>query len=287
MKKYIYIILASVLLFSCCGLLQAQSEKPELLLTPAYFNNNNQTQYLVATAKSKIEGKFQMIPNIHVSFYITDESAPNLLGKAVTNNKGQAVLMIPASARDEWNKSPKQHFLLVSAANKQFAETRGTVEITKAKIQIDTAADRSVVATLLALKDSTWVPVIAADLRVAVKRQNGDLNINETPTFTTDSSGRVTTEFKRENLPGNTRGNLVLIARLDDNELYGNLSAEKEVPWGVVLTQVSTFNHRTLFARRGYSPVWLELIAYSIVVSVWGIILYLLLQIRNIKKLGA
>jgi len=58
------------------------------------------------------------------------------------------------------------------------------------------------------------------------------------------------------------------------------------VPWGINLVYVSNFDHRSLFARRGYSPIWLELLAYKIVVVVWVIIFYLLLQIKRIKKLG-
>ena len=67
---------------------------------------------------------------------------------------------------------------------------------------------------------------------------------------------------------------------------YGNLSSEMIVPWGKKSVYMTNFDHRTLFARRGYSPLWLELLAYTIVVAVWSIIFYLLVQIKNIKKLG-
>lgn len=287
MKKNRFTFFTLLILQMVCVTVFAQAEKNELLLDVAYYNNNNQTQYLVVTAKSKIDGKFQMIPNISLSFYITDETPANLLGKAVTNDKGKATLMIPASAKEAWNSAARQTFHAVSVVTRQFDETRGSTEITKAKIQIDTAADKTIAATLLALKDSIWVPVAAADLRVAIKRLGGDLNVNETPAYTTDSLGMVTAEFKRENLPGDAKGNLTLIARLDESELYGNLSAETVVPWGVVETHVSTFDHRTLFARRGHSPWWLEAMAYSIVVAVWGILIYLVFQIRKIKQMGA
>lgn len=286
MKKFKYIGLA-ILVFSITGLqLFAQAEKNELSLSVAYFNNNNQTQYLKAVAKSKIDGKFQMIPNIALAFYITDETAPNLLGKSVTNEKGEAVLMIPASAKSEWVKSAKQLFTVVSTSNKQFDEAKGTTEITKAKIKIDTLADKNVVATLFELKDSIWLPVKAADLKIAIKRQGGDLNVSETPTYATDSLGVATAEFKRENLPGDAKGNLTLIAKLDESDLYGNLTVEKVVPWGVVETYNSNFDHRTLFARRGYSPLWLEFLAYSIVLAVWTVLFYLVIQIRKIIRLG-
>jgi hypothetical protein len=54
--------------------------------------------------------------------------------------------------------------------------------------------------------------------------------------------------------------------------------SQKVAPW--------YFDHRSLFARRGHSPIWLELLAYGIVAVVWAVIIYLLFQIRNIKKLG-
>jgi hypothetical protein len=49
---------------------------------------------------------------------------------------------------------------------------------------------------------------------------------------------------------------------------------------------MTNFDHRSLFARRGHSPIWLELLAYSIVVAVWSVIIFLLVQIKNLKKLG-
>jgi len=287
MRKHLYIAFV-VILFSFIGVqIFAQAEKNELSLNVAYYNSNNQMHYLKAQAKSKINGKLQMIPGIELAFYITDETAPNLLGKSVTNEKGEAVLLIPASAKDEWNKSAAQHFSAVSVTNKQFETTSGSVDIVKAKIQIDTLEDRNIVATLFELKDSIWAPVKEVDLRVAIKRQVGELNVNETPTYTTDSLGMVTAEFKRENFPGDSKGNLVLIVKLDENDVYGNLTAEKIVPWGVIETHVSIFNDRSLFARRGYSPLWLEILAYSIVLVVWIVLFYLVNQIRKIIQLGA
>ncbi len=277
----------AVLLFNFIGLNAfSQAEKNELTISIGYYNNNSQIHYLVAQAKSKIDGRFQQIPNVALSFYITNATIPNLLGKAVTNEKGEALLLIPPSAKNEWNKSAKQSFIVTSSASKQFDEATATLEITKAKIMIDTLPDKNIVATLFELMDSAWVPVKEVDLKVAIKRLGGDLNVNETPTYSTDSLGAVAAEFKREKLPGDANGYLTLIAKLDEHEIYGNITAEKLVPWGVVIKHASNFDKRTLFARRGHSPWWLELLAYSIVLAVWSILIYLIVQIKNIKKLG-
>jgi hypothetical protein len=282
MNKHSKIFFSAILLQLLAITAFSQAEKNDLSLSISYFNSNNHTQYLVAHAKSKIDGKFQMIPNIHLSFYIATEDAANLLGKAVTNEKGDALLFIPPTAKDEWKKSAKISFIIVSQKSKEFDEAKGNVEITKAKIQIDTAADRKVTATLLELKDTVWTPVKAIDVKIAVKRMDADLNVAETPTYATDSLGVASADYKRDSLPGDSKGNLTLIAK----DLYGNLSSEKIVPWGKSIKYYTEYDKRTLFARRGKSPVWLELLAYSIVVAVWGVLIYLFGQIKKLKQLG-
>ena len=208
-----------------------------------------------------------------------------MLGTVTTNDVGDAVLLIPPSAKNEWVKSPNQTFVAVSTATQQFNEARGELAITKAKLQIDTAEGKIVNAKLVALIDTLWTAIADVEMQIGVKRLDGNLSVNETPTFTTDSIGGVTAEFKRDSLPGDTKGNLVLVASIIDNELYGNLTTEIEVPWGSKSVYTTNFDHRTLFARRGHSPIWLELLAYTIVLAVWSVIIYLVFQINKIKKI--
>lgn len=289
MKKQYHKILLAIFGFLPLLIIAQGVEKNSLSLTLKYFNNNNQTQYLVVQAKSKIDGKFQQIPNIPVSFYIASETVKeNLLGKAITNEKGEASLLIPASAKAEWVKTISPNFIVVSEATKRFDEGKGDATITKAKIKIDTAEGRVINAKVMELKDSIWVLVKGVDLTLGVKRLGGNLNVNETQTYTTDSLGAVIAEFKRENLPGDVAtGKLTIVATVTDNETYGNLTAEIPVVWGNKFNYNSNFDRRTLFARRGHSPLWLELMAYGIIIAVWGVILYLIIQLKKIIKLGA
>ncbi len=293
MKKHNYLFPAMVLfsLISIASVAQTAAKnatRNDLLLSLGYFNTNNQTQYLSAKAKTKIDGKFQMVSGISLSFYISnDSSAANLLGKAVTDAKGNAYLLIPPAAQSEWKKSVKQSFVAVFAASNLYDETKANVQIAKAKLKIDTAADKKITVTALELKDTSWVPVKGVELKVAVKRMGGDLNVSETQTYTTDSTGTISAEFKRDSLAGDAKGNLVLIAKVEDNDTYGNFSAEQTVPWGIKTEYLSAYDKRTLFARRGHSPIWLEIMAYSIIVAVWGVLIYLIGQMRKIKALGA
>ncbi|MEN9697786.1 MAG: hypothetical protein RLZ56_1207 [Bacteroidota bacterium] len=288
MRKHNIISLLVLCIALVPSILMAQAvEKNSLSLTLKYFNDNNNTHHLLVQAKSKIDGKFQTVPNIPVQFYINnDADKVNLLGKGITNERGMAIIEIPPNAKEAWLQSPNQNFVVVGAATKKFEEGRGELTITKAKIKIDTAEGKMVTAKLVALVDTTWTPIAAVDVVVGVKRLGGLLNVNETQTYPTDSSGSVLAEFKRDSLPGDQKGNIVLVASVVDNEVYGNLSSEMVVPWGTKSVYMTNFDHRSLFARRGHSPIWLELLAYSIVVAVWSVIIFLLVQIKNLKKLG-
>ena len=286
MKLYKYIV--SILLLT--GFIihpgMGQGTKSELSLNLGYFNKNGQLQFLQATAKSKIDGKFKPVAGLALKFYITDEQESHSLGKSITTEKGIAIVFIPPGAKDEWMKSETREFLVKTEPTVLYDSTLATASVTKSKIRIDTGADKKVIATLLALKNGEWVPVGGVDMVLAVKRLGGDLLADQNPTHTTDSLGAASVDFAIAGLSGDSAGNITLIAKVEDNDLYGNLTSERSVPWGVATSYVSDVNKRTLFARRGRSPIWLMFMTYSIGVAVWAVILYLAFQIWKIKKLG-
>lgn len=285
--KNIFKIIVLIAAFMPHFLMAQAVEKNTLVLGVKYYNDNNAAQHLVVSAKSKIDGKFQKIANIPFKVYITsDADKNNLIGAGITSERGEYILFIPPIAKQEWIKSATQNFVAVSATTKLYDEARGELAITKAKLKIDTIDGKMVHAKLLVLIDSTWKPMVGIEMVLTVKRLGGNLNISETATYTTDTAGAVTGEFKRENLPGDNKGNLVLVANVIDNDIYGNLSAETTVPWGSKLIYSTNYNHRSLFARRGHSPFWLEFLAYGIILAVWVVIIYLVLQIKKIVKLG-
>jgi hypothetical protein len=286
MKKFNRSVLTFILSILVTDIALSQVTKNSLILGLGYYNDNNHMQYLKANTKTKIDGKFKQVGGISLSFYISSASPANLLGKAVTNEKGLAALLIPPSAKEEWNKSPKQSFFVVSDSSVLYDAVTSNIDLTKAKIQLDTADDKKITAVLFELKDTTWVPVKGVDLKVAVKRLGGDLNVSEAQTYTTDSLGAISADFKQAGIPGDSAGNIVLVAKVEDNDIYGNLTTEKTVPWGTAYKYVSQFNNRSLYARRGHSPLWLEWMAYGIIAGVWGVLIFLFIQIRNLKRLG-
>jgi len=286
LNKKIIGCIGLLLLLSGSTVLAQDTEKNNVSLSLNYYLSNNSVPYLLVRAKTKIEGKFKPVTNIPVSLYLDKEDAATLIGKVNTNDKGEATAIIPASLKQEWNTTLKHTFLASFEGNKSFDSVRTDLTVGKAKIIIDTTSDRKVTATVYEMKDTVWTPVKGVELKIAVRRLDADLSVNETATFTTDSTGTASADFKRDSIPGDAKGNIILIAKVEDNDQYGNLLIEKEVPWGGKFVSVSEFDRRTLFATRDKAPLWLQFIAYSIVIVVWGILIMLVLNVFKIKKLG-
>ena len=105
--------------------------------------------------------------------------------------------------------------------------------------------------------------------------------------YTSDSMGVSSTEFKIDSIPGDQKGIITLVAEVDDNDTYGNLVTEKAVDWGnVIAPQKDFFAQRTLWAIRSEAPIWLLFAVWSIVIGIWGTMIYLVFQILKIRKLG-
>jgi hypothetical protein len=293
MKKNKLAAIALVLLFAVPfgATAQKDSAKNELVVNLAYYMNNNNIIYLIANTKTKIDGKFRPVQGINLNLFLDADSAGNLISKLTTDKNGLAKTVLPPALKTVWDGSPKHNFIAVSEPTKGFESVTAETAITKSKITIDTVAGgetRTISVIVSSFSGTEWVPVKDVEMKVGVSRSGGGILSADEQTYTTDSSGTVTAEFKLDSLPGDLKGNIVLVAKVDENEQLGNLLVEKVVPWGVVVNpSKGFFDQRTLWSTRFRTPFWLLFMAYSIVIGVWGTIFYLVRQIIKINKLGA
>lgn len=266
------------------------SSKAELSITLRYFINNNSVQYLMVQSGLKVGKKIQPLPRQVVKLFLDSNSVENLITKTYTDEIGKAKVIIPPALRDQWKNSPKHKFIVVMEAGSPKDERTTELEITKARIVMDTSNEdgiRTINVKAMFFENNDWVPAKDVEMKVGINRLGGILSAGDEETYTTDSTGTVSAEFKKDSLPGDQLGNIVLVAQVEDNDQYGNLLVEKTVPWGLAFTpEKNFFDQRTLWSTRFRTPIWLLVMAYSIVISVWGTIIYLVLQIVKIKKLG-
>jgi hypothetical protein len=260
------------------------------VLSVRYFLPENKIPYVEVSTKKKSGKKFEPIKSIPVNVYFNEATENNLLGKIVTDINGKGRVALPASFKATWDSLTEFKFIAVSDSSGGVESLSFDVTIKKAILVIDTTSSegtRTVTAQLKEKKGNEWVPVKDIEMKVGVNRMGGILSAGDEETYTADSTGTVTAEFKKDSLPGDQQGNIVLVAKVEDNDAYGNLLVEKIVPWGIAFTpEKNFFDQRTLWSTRYRTPYWLLFMAYSIVIGVWGTIIFLVLQIIKIKKLG-
>jgi len=273
----------------CCNSAFSQETKPKLLVEVVYHLNNNTFPFVSVFTKSKIEKKFVPVPNISVKIFIAQEADANLLGTVQTNKDGKGMVSFPVSVKPLWDTASQFKLIATSVADKRYESVSSEISLTKAKIYIDTVwADgtRSITATVKAKNGNEWKPVKDVETKLIIKRSVGNLSAGDKETYTTDSSGQATAEFKKIDMPGDADGNMFIVAKTEDNELYGNIYIERQVKWGAPFINANVFDRRTLFATRGKAPLWLLFLAGSIFITVWSVIIYLIRQIIKIRKAG-
>lgn len=301
MKKQLLKINNSKLLFTlllsiCCSLFSAaqddstavKEEEPEAteIVKLSYYSRDNSMQYLLLKAVLK-KGKEQTpVKNKAFDIYLDSVADATKVGAVKTDAAGMAKTFLPPSLKEAWDAMP-QHTFIVMAGDE---EVINDYSITKSKITIDTAtADgiRSITVTVQKQEGADWVPAADVEMKIGIQRLGGILTAGDEETYTTDSSGTVTVEVKNDSLPGDAKGNILLAVRVDDNETYGNLLTAQAAPWGVkTVADDNFFSKRTLWSTRYRTPFWLLFLAYTIVLSVWGTLIYLVFQLVKIKKLG-
>ncbi len=297
MKKNLYrvsvliILVTSLFAKAICQDEDADVPKKKAFVALKYYNVENSMQFLTLQCDLKSEKGLEHISKLGAKIYLDDETdEANLIESIKTDQDGRAKIYLPVSFKDKWIASPQHKFIAVTDSIPELGVRNVESEVTIAKLTIDTISDgetKSVTVKLVEKKENNWVPVKDVEIKLGIKRLGSSmLPIGDEPTVTTDSSGTAVAEFTVKSIPGDKSGNIILIARIEDNDVYGNLEASKNVNWGTTFISESNFGKRSLWATGGKTPIWLLSIAGLIVFSVWGTIIYLVFSLINMRKLG-
>ncbi len=295
MKMYThhkFIILLMLLFGTSVETINAQDSAAAspTLLSVNYFLPANHVPYLEVTAKKKVGRKFEPVQNISVNIYFNEAEQKNLLGEVITDTIGKGRIGLPPSFKNTWDSLDEFKFLAQSDSTAGQEPLNADITIKKAILTVDTTSvdgARTVIGELKEKNGNTWVPVKDIDMNLSIKRMLGNLSVGDEVTYTSDSTGISSAEFKRDSIPGDEKGNITLVAKVDDNDTYGTLVTEKTVNWGrAIQPPKDFFAQRTLWSTRSETPIWLLLTVFSIIAGVWGTIIYLVFQILKIKKLG-
>ncbi len=131
--------------------------------------------------------------------------------------------------------------------------------------------------------DSIGAPVPELDLFFYVERTFKPLPIGDIFN-TTDENGEVTIEFPGD-LPGDTLGNVIIIAKIQESDEFIDTEEKKEINWGVPLELDRRDERRSLWAAGANAPVALLILVNSLILISWSIIFYMIVELYKISKM--
>jgi len=261
-----------------------EEEEESSLISPSLefitVQKSNNTIDLKAALKAKVKGNFYVLPLIKISFVQVTETEEKVLGFVITDRNGKAVFNVKADSLLT-DKEGKLLFKAVYAGNKQMEAAEEEVTIKRARLEIVPVKDDSLYSVTVKLIDiatGTEIPVPETALGVFVHRSFNPLKLGE---GTTDENGEASVEIPK-NLPGDAKGNITLMARLDENEIYGNMEASVVQKWGIPVSDVIENQPRALWSS--HPPVWMLVTFILLMAIVWGhyiVIIYQLLRLRK------
>lgn len=271
-------------LFSQGDSAQPKASEEKSLVSPSVtfvsIQKSDSSIDLKATMKAKINGTMIKLYGMKITFYSATDSSKKELGHVITDRNGVALLNYKAG--DLTNSADgKIHFKAGFAGNKSLAADEEEVAVKRALLTITPVkqdSSLSVQVKLVDLSTGTETAVAETDLGVFVKRTFNPLKIGEGKT---DDKGEVSVDVPG-NLPGDAKGNITLLAKLDDNEQFGSLEASVTQPWGIPVSDKVQEFPRALWSS--HPPLWMLITFIILMTAVWGHYIVIVYELFRLRK---
>jgi hypothetical protein len=235
---------------------------------------------LAAALRVKIKGTVIKLRLLKITFLQVAEDVEKNLGFVITDGNGKAVLNIKTDSLKAGSEG-KLHFKAMFAGNKQMDPADGEVAIKRARLEITPVKEDSLLSVKVKLIDiatGTEIPVPETVLGLFVQRSFKPQKIGE---GTTDENGEATIEVPNK-LPGDAKGNITLLAKLDENETYGNLETYVVQKWGLPVSDKLNELPRALWSS--HPPYWMMATFIILMSTVWGHYLVIIIQLFRLRK---
>jgi hypothetical protein len=209
-----------------------------------------------------------------------------LISKARVNKEGEATLEFPVNFNKITSNVHAFTFIVKTVSDPIYQDMEEVVTVNDAKATIEYNGKDSIktmTAHLYEWKDNAYVPVPEAELKLCIKRTFNYLPMGDEGT-TTAETGMISAEVPND-VPGNSDGTITLAARLEEHDSYGTLEVTQNVPWSV-LPKKNPERGRTLWSPGDNAPWLLVITSLTIIIIIWGTIIYLIYLLIQVKKLG-
>jgi hypothetical protein len=272
----------------CCSTVTAQKpEKRGSSMHLYYYKKSDLSRTAVVELNGKnTQGKFYPVRRAEINFYILDKGEKKFLNSAFTDVSGDATVALPKEMPLDENLS----FTIISKFENDSVYENAEEEVHYKDATFSLKSDASdtnhlAIATLMEVdKDGKEIPVKGAEIKFYVQRLFGVMPAAEDYSVTTDENGKAEFSYPRD-LKGDTTGALVLVAKIEDNEQYGNIESKASAGWGIpVIVDKHPFP-RALWEPTAPYPLIITIVfLFGGVWSIYSVIFFTLYKIKKESK---
>lgn len=286
LKSWITIITLLVLLFgtSETGLAGSASQDESKVYPDFSFTcTQNNQEFILKARLSYWTGERDVVINgAMVVFYNIVGEDSRQLEEVPTDMNGEAIFRIKKGSEKLISVDDIYSFRALFKGSHQYEMSEDVVEMKPLEMRLDFIEIDSV-NTIVAEASETdqegnRVPLEETDVYFYAARSFSLLPVGE-EWF---EGGRAQVDFPIT-LPGDSIGNLTIIARIEDHDLYGNVEAIALKDWGVARPPVVVKKRRGLGDTD--APLWMVYTLIVLLSVVWFHYLYVFYVMIKIKRL--
>ena len=276
-----FFLVCICLLIGASAQAQKKVKKNSVRLKIEYVKIMNGEVTFNVKASSRVDRKNVNLENISLSIFnvVNDESLP--IGKITTDTNGLGKLTL-----ENINSIQPDSTLIYTVkasfkGNDSFKKASKSVSFQNANINAKLVTKDSINYIAATLIDtSTGLPLGNESLGVQVQRLFKPLQIKEFNI--TDDIGTILVPIPTE-IPG-IDGILNIEVVLNDSDNFGTVKALIEAPIGIPIVDESTFDQRTMWSPRNKTPIFLLIFPNILIFGIWGLIIYLFINLFKISK---
>ena len=287
MLKHRFVFFVVGAIFICnigvSNLYAQETKKNSVRLKVDYFKIMDSISYFNIKAFARIDGETVDVSNIELTISSLEGDEEIDLGTATTNMNGECKFVLkdfktfqPDSLTNTYN------FVVSFKGNDDFKKASKEVSFKDASILAKLVTKDSLNYISATLKETATDSVLSDRLlNVQVQRIFRSLRIGD-EFNSTDENGTIFVNVP-DGIPG-VDGNLTFEVVLADSDEYGTVKALVHAPIGTPIVDESTFDQRTMWSPRSKTPLFLLIFPNLLTLGMWGIIVYLIINLFKISK---
>jgi len=274
------IILAVILGF---GYIVDAGELINPRLGATYVKITDGTKSIFLSMSARVDDERVNIANVPLQIFAVNESAKILLGTVVTDQNGKCVLNIKPDKSIPKDSEGYFTFDVQYTGNQKFNNVSTTIHVKDVFLAMsfsDKDSTENVIVKVSALNE-TGAKVALANVPVEFYVQRL-FCLYRFGGGKSDSTGFCTAEFPK-NMPGDTSGKVIVVAKILENDAYGTVETVRDFTGGKPLIVEQK-------PKRGLgdtdAPLWMVYTLLVLLSGVWLHVLYVISLVIRINIIG-